>query len=292
MACEIKDKMACFLKQTLGLELNHEKTFITNLANERVRFAGYEISKVRCDTKLTKNVYGHKRRSVNGHIEFLVPGQVIRDKLKPFKKGRAAYPFKVRSQYPVLDIISMYNAEIRGLYNYYCLAADVNKKLEAFKYFHYGSMLKTIAGKEKSSVEAVIAKYGIVVPRKVEAGTMRIVGVQYDTKEGRRTMTYFNESLVRIDHPSVEVVDLYGRLFGGGQLLKRFNASVCELCGSTEDVVVHHVRKLKEVKQKYRKHGKTMPGWVWVMAKINRKTLVVCHSCHVDIHNGNCQNRL
>jgi hypothetical protein len=292
LACEIKGKMTYFLEHSLGLELNQEKTSITNLANERVRFVGYEVSKVRCDTKLTKNVYGHKRRSINGLIELLVPNQVIRDKLVPFRKGIVPYPFKARSMYPILDIINMYNAEIRGLYNFYCLAVDVNKKLEAFKYFHYGSMLKTIAGKEKSTVNAVVARYGVVVPRKAEAGTMRVVGVQYDTKEGKKTMTYFNERLVRVECPVAEVADLYGQPFSGGQLLKRFNAGICELCGSTETIVVHHVRKLKEVKQKYRKHGRTAPDWVLVMARINRKTLVVCHSCHVGIHNGTCRSRL
>lgn len=49
---------------------------------------------------------------------------------------------------------------------------------------------------------------------------------------------------------------------------------------------VHHVRKLKDILQKYRKHGKTPPNWVVVMGAIKRKTLVVCHDCHVKIHTG------
>lgn len=73
-----------------------------------------------------------------------------------------------RVNLPVIEIISQYNAEIRGLYNYYCLATDVSTKISTFQYYHYFSMIKTIARKEKSSVKKVIQKYGIDVPRKME----------------------------------------------------------------------------------------------------------------------------
>lgn len=129
-----------------------------------------------------------------------------------------------------MDIISMYNAEIRGLYNYYCLATDVSSKLATFKYYHYYSMLKTIARKEKSSVGKVYKKYGIEVPRKIGNGTRRIVGIRYETKVGTKTMTYFNDSLKRVDKPLAHVTDIYGQSFAGGQLIKRINANTCELC--------------------------------------------------------------
>ena len=186
-----------------------------------------------------------------------------------------------------MDIISMYNAEIRGLYNYYCLATDVSKKLSMFKYYHYYSMLKTIARKEKSTVGKVYKKYGIEVPRKLGTGTRRIVGIRYKTKAGMKTMTYFNDSLKKVERPLTNISDLYGQPFAGGQLIKRINANTCELCGAeTGDMEVHHVRKLKDILQKYRKHGKTPLNWVIIMGTINRKTLVACHNCHVDIHNG------
>lgn len=148
-------------------------------------------------------------------------------------------------------------------------------------------MLKTIARKEKSTVGKVYKKYGIEVPRKLDNGTRRIVGVRYETKAGMKTMTYFNDSLKKVDKPLTNVSDSYGRLFAGGQLIKRINANRCELCDTeTEDMEVHHVRKLKDILQKYRKHGKTAPNWVIVMGTIRRKTLVVCHNCHVKIHTG------
>ena len=42
--------------------------------------------------------------------------------------------------------------------------------------------------------------------------------------------------------------------------MKRINANVCELCGAeTDDLQIHHVRKLKDVVKKYRKHASLFP---------------------------------
>ena len=69
--------------------------------------------------------------------------------------------------------------------------------------------------------------------------------------------------------------------------MKRMSADRCELCGAeTSDIQIHHVRKLKDVVEKYRKRGESVPSWVRMMSVIKRKTLVVCHDCHVKIHNG------
>jgi group II intron reverse transcriptase/maturase len=285
---QIKQDVTLFLKETLKLELNADKTLITNLKDKRVRFLGYELSKSHEDTKVTENSNGIKRRSVNETIQLLLPGEAITRKLQPFtEKGKAA-SFKARVGLPILDIINEYNAEIRGLYNYYSLAMDVSAKLGKFRYYHYWSMMKTIAHKEKSKVREIKAKYGIDVPRKVGKGTRKIVGVKYTTKDGEKIMTYFNESLKMIKEPNTYLSDKYCPNIGTGrQLINRLNANVCELCGINEgEFEVHHVRKLKDIKDKYKKRGKAIPEWVLVMSKIRRKTLIVCECCHQNIHSG------
>lgn len=89
-----------------------------------------------------------------------------------------------------------------GLYNYYCLATDVSKKLSTFKFYHYYSMVKTIAHKKKSSAKKVIKKYGIGVPRKVGADTFRVVGIRYTIKEGTKTMAILKKSIsLKVRYP-------------------------------------------------------------------------------------------
>lgn len=287
MAESIKEDVAKFLKNKLNLELNQEKTLITNLRNEKANFLGYEFTKAHSNTKMGKDKQGNRKRSVNGQIQLLVPHKVINQKIREFTQYGEPCVFKPRLKLPVLDIINEYNAEIRGLYNYYCLATNVSQRLYKFKYYHYFSMVHTIARKENISVKKVIKRYGIDVPVKGGTGTRRIVGVKYHTKKGEKTMTYFNDRIVKKDFPEANVYDSFGYDIGfGSQLITRLNANKCEVCGSTENIEVHHVRKLKDIKDKYKKRGRHIPNWVLIMSKMNRKTLIVCKNCHWDIHGG------
>ena len=243
--------------------------------------------------KLIANRQGVKKRAANGTIQLLVPADAVWDKLKPFVRNETAIHHNARVNAPLLDTLTLYNAEIRGLYNYYCLATDVSTKLGKFKYFHYYSLLKTVARKEKCSIARVLSKYGVDVKLKQKTGTRRLFGVKYSTKGGEKTLTYFNESLKKKDNP------VQGKIADGQltivypqrhQIIDRLNANRCELCGYQSDTrrefEVHHVRKLRDIKRKYQKRGKHIPNWVLAMASLNRKTLVVCRTCHLAIHAG------
>jgi hypothetical protein len=70
------------------------------------------------------------------------------------------------------------------------------------------------------------------------------------------------------------------------ELEKRLLAQVCEICGatrSTERIEVHHLRALKDLN---RYEGREKPLWVQIMATRRRKTLVLCHTCHINLHAG------
>ncbi|MDR0795760.1 MAG: group II intron reverse transcriptase/maturase [Tannerella sp.] len=291
IATEMKEKISFFLLNELKLELSPDKTLITNLGDRNVPFLGYEISKSRCNTQITTNINGVKRRSINETIQLLVPQRVITEKLSPFLKNGKSTHHNARINLPVLDMIAQFNREIQGLYNYYCLATDVSTKLGKFKFYHYFSLLKTIARKEKKSVKEVTSKYGVEVKRKMGTGTRKIIGVKYETTKGEKTMIYFNNSLSKHDTPMKNLSEVFSAPKANRcELIKRLSADKCELCGKTfesnYDFEVHHVRKLKDVKQKYSKRGKTIPQWVLTMCAMNRKTLVVCGKCHIEIHKG------
>jgi hypothetical protein len=292
LAEQIREDIRVFLA-TLGLVLSQDKTVITNLNDRRVRFLGYEITKTEENSKLTENAQGIKKRAANGTIQLLVPADVIREKLKPFVSNGKAIHHNARVNAPLLDTLMQYNAEIRGLYNFYCLATDVSTKIGKFKYFHYYSLLKTVARKEKCSIAQVLNKYGIDVKLKQKSGTRKLFGVTYQTNQGSHTLTYFNEPLKKQNQPA------QGNIAQGvlnitiplrHQILDRLNANTCELCGYQSDTQsefeVHHIRKLRDIKHKYQKRGKHIPHWVLAMVSLNRKTLVVCKPCHRAIHSG------
>lgn len=64
------------------------------------------------------------------------------------------------------------------------------------------------------------------------------------------------------------------------QLVTRLLNGRCELCKQTDNITVHHVRKLADPDRP----GQPQPEWAKVMAKIRRKALVVCGDCHDLIH--------
>ncbi|MGP4051529.1 HNH endonuclease [Streptomyces sp. 2A115] len=69
------------------------------------------------------------------------------------------------------------------------------------------------------------------------------------------------------------------------ELITRLLKGKCELCGTSENVRVHHIRKLADLDQ-----GKLPTDWHKVMMKKRRKTLVVCTACHDIIHSGKPTN--
>jgi group II intron reverse transcriptase/maturase len=293
LAEQIRKEIREFLMQELQLELSMGKTVITNLSNQRVRFLGYEIARTQENTAITEDAIGRQKRTANGTIQLLVPGDMVREKLKPFVANEKSVHHNARINVPVLDLLQQYNAEIRGLYEYYSLATDVSTKIGKFKYYHYHSLVKTVARKEKCSLAKVLDKYGVNVKLKQGTGTRKIFGVKYETREGPKTMTYFNDPIKKKDKPHE------GRTANGvmetviplrHQIIDRMNAGKCELCGhesaNEKEFEVYHARKLKDIKQKYSKRGTHAPNWVLAMSSLNRKTLVVCKLCHDTIHDG------
>lgn len=63
----------------------------------------------------------------------------------------------------------------------------------------------------------------------------------------------------------------------------RLLKQTCEQCGSTESIEVHHIRKLSDLDKPGRRKK---ADWVKLMVAMNRKTLVLCRTCHRDLHAG------
>jgi len=62
--------------------------------------------------------------------------------------------------------------------------------------------------------------------------------------------------------------------------VRRLLTRECELCETGTTVAVHQVPSLKELG----KPGTGQPAWAALMAKMRRKTLIVCAACHDLIH--------
>ena len=169
-----------------------------------------------------------------------------------------------------LEIISVYNAELRGICNFYSLASNFSK-LRYFAYLMEYSCLKTLANKHKSTISKVIEKF------KDGKGEW---GVPYETKAGLKRCYFAKYADCKRNAKPSDSICKAATIHANNinTLENRLKAKVCELCGETEgNFELHHVNKLKNLSGK-------LP-WEKVMIAKRRKTLVVCERCHHKIHN-------
>ena len=272
----IKSKLAEFIGDTLKMELSEDKTLITH-SSKCARFLGYDV-RVRRSGKIKRGGPGHvKMRTLNGGVELLVP---LNDKIRQFvfTKGVAIQKedgsmFPVHRKYLVgltdLEIVSVYNAELRGICNYYGMASNFCK-LHYFAYLMEYSCLKTLASKHKTSLSKIIDKFN--------DGTGKW-GVPYETKLGNKRRYFANYADCKGKGSATDYISNAAVVYGYAvnTLENRLKAKVCELCGTTESdhYEVHHINKLKNLKGKER--------WEIAMIAKHRKTLVVCRDCHCSI---------
>jgi len=269
---EIKQRVKTWLADSMKLELSEEKTLITHASTDRAKFLGYEVGAMRSDS----------HPIVNGIIELRIPEAKLTEIENRYKRDSKAHHRAELTHDSDFDIVAKYGAEFRGLVQYYKLARNIRRFGKVERTIRL-SLLKTLANKLRTTVNDVWHRYRY--DHIVKDGTRRglIVIVK---REGKYPLiARFGETPLRRQMDAVlqDEKPWWTTRVKRTELLQRLLANQCELCGSTEGVDVHHVRALKNLNPTGRKD---VPTHVFVMAARKRKTLVVCHACHVAIHHG------
>lgn len=277
--CEqIKAELKDFIATTLHMGLSEEKTLITH-SNQYARFLGYDV-RVRRDGTVKRLPGLSPRRTLSNKVELSIP---LQEKIETFlfskgvveQRGGKLVPIwrKNLTRLSPLEIVDTYNAELRGICNYYCMASNY-ASLNYFSYLMEYSCLKTLSAKAKRSLRKTLAAY------KDGHGKW---GIPYETKTGKKCMYFADWQKCRKEASTCN--DTINDVFmmhnhNRNSLEARLKARVCELCGTTQGELfeLHHVRKVKDLNGKER--------WEQCMIAKRRKTLAVCKSCHNAIHHG------
>lgn len=271
----IKHQLMEFLREQLRLELSPDKTLITHARSEKARFLGYELCVTQDDRKHTQG-----RRAVNGVVSLRVPKDVIRAKCEPYvKHGQPTHRTELLD-HSVFEIVAQYQSVYRGIVNYYTLAHN-RRDLSRLQGAMQGSLTRTLSAKLGISVPQVYERFSTTI--ETEHGPRRVLEVRIDRGDKPPLVAHWGGislawslDAVLSDREPVPMINF-------SELAERLLAEKCELCGSTDNVQVHHIRALKNLQQPGRSEK---PLWVRVMAARRRKTLVVCHACHRAIHEG------
>jgi nicotine oxidoreductase len=307
LAIEVRDEIKEFLNENLKLELSLEKTKITHLGSNFAKFLGYYI---RCSTlkqhissrRINKQgeVINWRKSTVRTPPKLLVPLNELKQKL--INKGLAndkGFPkyvgkFIYLSDY---EIIKRYNSIIRGFMNFYN-SAENRSSLGELIYIVEFSLAHTLAAKHRISLAKVFKKYGR--PFKAHAVLSINNDDSYDSEvvpinstlngsaenSKKRVIIFDKPESLRAQYldkkySSVKATDvLVDPLISLNWDIKEVNIldNPCLICESQENVEMHHLRHLKDTKDK--------STLIKIMSKIRRKMVPLCQTCHIKVHAG------
>ena len=277
---QVKSDIGNFLRDILHLTLSEQKTKITH-SSEPVRYLGYDFNITR-DSSYKRNSKGRLQRLWNHRVKLTMPhekwfGKLLEYgafKIKKDENGNERWK-TVHRGYLMnnqdIEIISKFNSEIRGIYNYYRLAQNVST-LDKFAHIMKKSMYKTFAGKYRTTVNKIKQKY------------MRdgVFGVDYSTKAGMKRCELYHDGFKQVKDDMLDFVDVlpqYRKYQKKNGLAMRLKRKVCELCGElAEDIQMHHVRRMKDL-------GNELPSEL-LMISMKRKSLALCPACFLQVKVG------
>lgn len=275
---EIKRQVGKFLSEHLKLELSKTKTCITHARTQKAKFLGYELSTFQRNDARERGYT--KRRVLNGKVELSLPAAVIQEKCQRYLSHNKPIHRTEMLNDSVFSIIMHFQGVYRGIVEYYRLAHNMYG-LNKLKWIMEQSLVKTLAAKLKCSAPKVYERFHatLLTNGKPYKGLQTVIH-----REGKKPLIA-SWGGIPLQRRMETILNDTPYLYWNGrtEIVQRLLAETCELCGSHQDIEVHHIRALKDLDQFGRPEK---PPWVKTMAARHRKTLVVCRSCHKDIHCG------
>ena len=280
----VREEVKRFIQETLKLTIAEEKSHIRG-GKKGATFVGYWIKSYSGHRVVKVKVRGRHttRKSVSERVQLHIPPGKLQqfssnNRYGNYQTAKAAHKVKL-TMLSDAEIILAYNAELRGLANFYALAHNVKTKMGKLQYLWRGSLFLTLAHKHKASMKQVAKRL------KGEEGHVLLV----KKKDKTRVIRLFRLKDLKplpVKNPHVDnQPNVCIWTLSRSELIRRLNTERCEYCGTAEGTFeVHHVRKLKDVA-----HGKER--WQQLMAARHRKTLILCKQCHQKLHAGTLPDR-
>jgi len=275
---QIRERIRDFLRDSLKLTLSEEKTLITHAASDKAKFLGYEVTTQRFNSLLTDG-----GRATNGVISLRMPQNAVTKMMGLYSKnGKIVHRPEVTADSDY-TITQRYQSVLSGVYNYYCLASNVSRRMAGISRILETSLVRTLAHKNKCSVATIYQRH------KVVNATPRCLRVTLPRPDKEPLIALFGGiPFIRkpegMGAPPLRYdVRWYGPGGDRSEIVDRLHTDTCENCGGGRPFVVHHVRGMADLNRPGRK---PKAEWEKIMSARRRKTLVVCVPCHHKIHAG------
>jgi group II intron reverse transcriptase/maturase len=270
-----------YLNQNCGLTLNLDKTIITNLSDNKFKFLGAEIIKLKKNPSFVHKIrdsLGRKSKR-RGHIRLLVKAP-LEEILLSIKKSGFIRQDRLGKYHPVAytkltnlshyEIIVFYNSKINGLFSFYSFASNFNR-LRYILYLLQMSCAYTLARKYKLNHFAKsFSKFGkrLKDPETdVQLNWPETMKVRHDYKQENNLPKF---------------TDTVGVSWSGKLTQSTFGKN-CVLCGTNSNIEMHHLRTVKNVRARMRTGNSTYQKWI---GATQRKQIPLCSYHHHLYHDG------
>lgn len=283
-----------WINDELKLKLNPEKTGIITFSEKPVNFLGYTLK-----APLTKGAQKPleslktagrtiaRRQKVRIRINMdhskvlnkLSTKGLIKTRINHEKHDRRKYRGTFRGNLVNLDhadILRYYNSVTRGLYNYYNFVGNV-RNLANVCWLLEESCCLTLARKFKlKTMAATYRKFG------------KGLGCDVTSKNGKRKKIILwsptdlkKQNIEKGNNPKAEPLKALDAVWNA-KFTKSNLHKACIICGETDGVEMHHIRKAKDL----RKPSSKLDFFSRQMAAINRKQIPLCKDHHTRLHSN------
>ena len=295
MAQEILIKVRNFVENNLNLKLNENKTGIIKYTKKPVKFLGYTIMGPHIQ-KISKAYESFREKNSNRIITRRKKVRIriamdflkvitklenegfIKKRISPKNHKKLIYRGTFKGNLINLDhadILKYYNSKINSLYNYYSFVCNMNM-LSFACWLLTESCCLTLARKFKLKTMAkTYKKFGkdlgcdIYINNNIKKRVSLILSKDFKKK-------HILTRKIEEKNPFKNLEENWNSKFTKSNLFKS-----CMICGSLSNIEMHHVKKIKDLKNpKLKKDFFTRQ-----MAGINRKQIPLCKDHHIRLHN-------
>ena len=264
-AQKLKQEMAEWLQENLGLTQHPEKTQITHW-NECFRFLGYDL---------------RGQRNVNGTrwLRLTIPPEAERN-LKQRVKKMCGY-----TQIPATDLFKSVNALMRGWTNYYRYANNARQRFGYLTGVVFWLTAHYLGKKHKESIRKLMRIHYGVDPR---TGYRALYVTQPDGKRlfiwnraPSQRSVLSGQVNAQDTRPLIRYAWARGHSYEQKLRLQEQHGNRCQHCGKVDsNLVVHHTNRLAK-----RSHHKQGPGNI-IQSAQEQQAKLICPDCHRQHHPG------
>lgn len=274
---KIRNDIFEFLKMELKLTLNLDKTKITHAATDRANFLGFELhqtpqNKQLVISRLKENINIKAVQTTRPLISAPVSKLVEKLNENGYCRGKINNPTRVGRLIHNTNsqIVNHYKALWLGLANYYSVCSNFSAMNQVYYILYYSCVLTLASKLRLKTKRKVLKKFGKYLKITDPLNKDKILA--YFPKWGKPILE--PKSWMDTTLP-INLIDKLAKIVH--RTRDMFNEP-CKVCGSKENIEIHHIRHLRKNKSK--------DYLTQIMININRKQVPLCQSCHIKVHKG------